>query len=454
MMTFIGYFALFIFAVMAGYFCTKTAAFNVGKYFKQDMQILDMAIGIGSAIPVLLTSFVMTLFNPSACAFLFIYLTSLLACLMIIGFFRKPVKVQVWGLILLCFTGTFFFPGSVLVAGWSGLMMQVVLTVFWMAFLYAFVQIDRAPFLTSILSVGYMLTVCLMVNYNLFEGPMAAIALMLSAFSMGVALMLGRLILSPRLGVHASVLMGFLWGFFATYILALGRIQTALYMGGYLFLEFGCILACTVLVAKRFFPLTEPFLIERAIMTKVEPRKALSFVMWMNVILCLLGTIFVSKSSWVAANSGWVLLGLILAYIAYRLLNWSKKQARLRDLFADAKQGVSTLIQEAKQTGKTIGQKEKAASQKQPTTVKKEPVAVRKTTGKKTVKKAVVKKVVSKPVVKKNTTKPVAKKAVKPVSKPASKTITKKTVVKAAIKKNVQKKTGIKKTGRKGAKGK
>lgn len=447
-MSFITALELIIIASLSGYFFTKLGLWSIKKYLgksladfnETDIQKLDMSLGISAALPLLLFSFTGAVLNPSAFSFLFVYLASILSCLIMIGFFRKrAVKTQLWGLTLLCFVGTFFFPCSMLVHGFAGLGAQILITFFWMLFLYAFIQLDRVPFLSAWLSFGYMTLVLLLFDAHT-EAAVSNFALILLAFSCGIVFYL-KSVISPRLGITSSVFIGFLWGFFISYPMAVGNFETSLYAGGYLFLELAYGTLLTLLLTKTIFPIRAPFLIERALLKNVKPEKALQFVMIMNVILCVLG--FYQTRSTSSLKLG--MLAFLLFFIAYKLLQWGKKRVRFRDLFSDVKQGLITLIQGEKQQLKEIAQrKEQTVIPTTPVqkTVKKAPVK-KAPAAKKTVQKTPVKKA---PVVKKAVTKTPTVQKTAPKKTVAKKTVAKKTVIKkTVIKKAPQKGNTVKK---------
>ena len=440
-MGFINALELIIVASLFGYFFTKLAVWSVKKYLnkqlpdfnEEDIQKLDMTLGISTALPLLLFSFISAVLKPSAFGFLCVYLASILSCLIVIGFFKKhSVRTQLLGLTLLCFIGTFFLPCSVLVQGLVGLGVQFLITLFWMLFLYAFIQVDRVPFLSAWLSLGYMVFALLMFDSHA-EGSISNFAVILLSFSLGIVFYL-RTVIAPRLGVTASIFIGFLWGFFASYPMAIGHYATSLYAGGYLFLEVAYATLFTLILTKTIFPIQAPFLIERALLTEVKQDKALQFVMLMNIVLCWMGFFQIRSVASFSMRLG--MLAFVLFFIAYKLLQWGKKRVRFRDLFSDVKQGMRELLQKEKQKAKEVSQKQDILSTKKEEVKKTAPVkavekrtsAVQKTSAGDT-KKTVVKKT---PVIEK---KGIVKKQQKTKKQPTS---LKKTPLKIKTKKTVR----------------
>lgn len=305
---------------------------------------------------------------------------------------------HVLGLLAICLVSSYFLPSSVSIAdGLGGILTHVGLAIAWAIVTWLFVQMDRVPFLSMTLSlvfaVFYFLLSALL---NIFEPAFGYLSVTLVVVLLGINSYLKK-DHYPKLGEVAAAFVGFIWGAMAVYVMALGRATAIVVLYAYPIMEVCLSTMVSIALYQRFVPVY-PFLIEQVIATKPRPESALKFVMRWDFFIACLAILAVLNDAF-SAVSFYVVATFLCINIYMRLKSWGEPTVRLRDVFKEAKDGISQIKTEIKKMAENQKQKKQMVLEKKEEIMTKEikgkaintqkkSVKVKSTGGKKSVAKS------------------------------------------------------------------
>lgn len=290
-----------------------------------------------------------------------------LVCLAFMGTAMRPL-MRALGMVVICFLSTYFLPQTVQIqAGLAGTFEHLWLGVIWALMVWVFAKMDRVPFMSMILSTGF--AACMFLLSSFFSVvPIAlgyfAIAILIAQMGMNMFL---KNVVTPKLGYSASVLVGFLWGAYAIYFLALGYTPAVVILYGYPTME--VLFAAVVSFGLYQNWESQSYLVEQALAKNIFPQKVLKAVMmWMLLIAALAALSIMSLTTGKAVF--YIALAIVLINIYIRLTSWGEPKVRLRDVGADLKKGLSEVKKELQKL--PFGKKNKTADMVVPESSKSE----------------------------------------------------------------------------------
>ncbi|MBR4927660.1 MAG: hypothetical protein IKY98_04965 [Alphaproteobacteria bacterium] len=266
---------------------------------------------------------------------------------------------------------TYCFPALPLMTdGLGGVFAHIGAAFVWAFLTWIFMQVNRVPFLSMSLSMGWVFAY-LIVAFRFDYMPPAfgymAVSLLIMQIGINTYLKKGYW---PVLTPSASVFIGFMWAGLAVYMALSGYPLFGAMLYAYPIFEVLLSMAASLIVYRTLIPVC-PFLIEKALSQNVFPEKALRYVM-------LLGIGFAGLAVSVVLPNGnivmrwWLIATVVLLLHAYmRLNNWKEGRPKLRDLFRDVKTGLQVLKQEFKNTPFN-GVKKTGVAEKEPEQTAKE----------------------------------------------------------------------------------
>lgn len=266
-----------------------------------------------------------------------------LVCLAFMGTAMRPLW-RSFGMVAICFLSTYFLPQTVQIqAGLAGTFEHLWLGVVWALMIWVFAKMDRVPFMSMILSTGF--AACMLLLSSFFSVvPLAlgyfAVVILIAQMGMNMCL---KNVVTPKLGYSASVLVGFLWGAYAIYFLALGYTPAVAILYGYPTLE----VFFAAIVSFGFYQSwdLQSYLVEQALAKNIFPQKVLKSVMiWMLLMAGLAALSIMSSET--SKTVFYVALAIILANVYMRLTGWGEPKVRLRDVGTDLKKGLSEVKKE------------------------------------------------------------------------------------------------------------
>lgn len=218
----------------------------------------------------------------------------------------------------------------------------------WVALIVLFRFMDKIPFLSMVTNLTWGLFFFALGDY--FEvlkpgfGPLALCIMMIAmACAISQRALTGQAVLGHRL----ATLIGLLWGGYFCFLAAQGFAAVSVSMMWFYLLELAVAIGATVRATRRLFPLAVPFMTEQAWSRDKKPDKVVHFIFWRQVLVALLGIIFVKMG-----KANLYILAFVMAFVMLdtylRLKKWGIKQPRFREILADIKAGVGTLKNEAK----------------------------------------------------------------------------------------------------------
>ncbi len=279
-----------------------------------------------------------------------------LVCLAFMGTAMRPLW-RSFGMVAICFLSTYFLPQTVQIqAGLAGTFEHLWLGAVWALMIWVFAKMDRVPFMSMILSTGF--AACMLLLSSFFSVvPLAlgyfAVVILIAQMGMNMCL---KNVVTPKLGYSASVLVGFLWGAYAIYFLALGYTPAVTILYGYPTLEvfFATIVSFGLYQSWDL----QSYLVEQALAKNIFPQKVLKSVMiWMLLMAGLAALSIMSSET--SKTVFYVALAIILANVYMRLTGWGEPKVRLRDVGTDLKKGLSEVKKELQKL--PLNKKNKAA---------------------------------------------------------------------------------------------
>ncbi len=266
-----------------------------------------------------------------------------LVCLAFMGTGMRPLW-RSFGMVAICFLSTYFLPQAVQIqAGLAGTFEHVLLSIIWALMIWVFAKMDRVPFMSMILSTGF--AACMFLLSSFFAVVPVALgyfAVIILIAQMGMNMYLKK-ILPPKLGYSASVLVGFLWGAYAIYFLALGYVPAVVILYGYPTME--VIFAAVVSFGIYHNWNSQSYLVEQALGKNIFPQKVLKAVMMWMLLLAALAALSIMSVS-ISQSAFYIALAIVLINIYMRLTSWGEPKVRLRDVGADLKKGLSEVKKE------------------------------------------------------------------------------------------------------------
>lgn len=259
-----------------------------------------------------------------------------------------------WGI---CFLSTFFFPELPLLSyDIIGVFYRAIFASIWVSMILSFVYLDRVPYMSMTLSMGWAIAYFLMASsFGIFPLALGYTAFSIVCFQIGANGYLKRQYW-PALGQSAGTVMGFVWGGFAVYLLSKGYFGAVISLYAYPLMEILISLILTGIVYKRF-ALMYPFLIEQALGKNIQGNKLLRRVLLWHMVLCLLGAFSIQHTLFQKYVAIGLLIMLLHTYI--RLADWGVPRPRFRDLWADAKMGIKQVKCEVNTLSETLKQHKK-----------------------------------------------------------------------------------------------
>lgn len=267
------------------------------------------------------------------------------------------------GLLGICFVSSYFLPSTVLIAdGLGGVLTHVGLAIAWAILTWLFVQMDRVPFLSMTLSLVFAVFYFLLSTLlDIFEPAFGYLSITLVVVLLGINSYLKK-DRHPKVGQVAAAFIGFIWGAMAVYVLGLGHITAVVVLYSYPIMEVCLSTMASIAFYQRFVPVY-PFLIEQVIATKPRPEAALKFIMRWDFFIACLAILAVLNDAF-SAISFCVVAIFLCINIYMRLKSWGEPTVRLRDVFKDAKDGVSQIKDEIKKMAENQKQKKQMVLEK------------------------------------------------------------------------------------------
>lgn len=272
------------------------------------------------------------------------------------------------GLIGICWVSSYFLPSTVSIAdGIWGVLTHIGLALAWAVLVWLFVQMDRVPFLSMALSLVFAVFYFLLSGLlRVFEPVFGYLSVTLVVVLLGINSYLKKGHY-PKLGEVAASFVGFIWGAMAVYVMASGHTTALVVLYAYPIMEVCLSTMVSIVLYQRFVPVY-PFLIEQVIATKPRPETALKFIMrWEFLIACL--AILAVLNDAFSAVSFYVVVVFLCINIYMRLKSWGEPAVRLRDVFKDAKDGMTQIKDEIKKMSENQKQKKQMALEKNNKTV-------------------------------------------------------------------------------------
>lgn len=329
-----------------GFFGSKAVISFNDKRQSSDATNLDLSIGFVLLISILLSAcFFSSTLPPSLIFCYYAVLAMGLVCLVFVDTRFNFIK-YLFGLIGICFLSTYFLPSTLFPDSvFLGLLNHLGLAVLWTLFMWIFAKMDRVPFFSMTFSTSIALCVFLLSGFfTALPAAFGYLALSILIAQMGINMYLKRNFV-PRLGTPGSALVGYLWGFFAVYLLALGHTASVVILYAYPTMEI--ILAGGVSYGLyRHFSLQAPYLVERALAKNILPTKVLQSVMMWGILLATLAALSVVSAEGTGPSVYYIALGIILINIYIRLSGWGIPRPRLRDVGKDLKEGFKEVKKE------------------------------------------------------------------------------------------------------------
>lgn len=241
-----------------------------------------------------------------------------------------------------CLPDSFFSENAL-----HGMLVHIGAAFVWAFLTWIFMQINRVPFLSMSLSMGWFLAYLIVaLRLNLMPSAFGYLAISLLVIQIGINTVLKKG-WWPVLTPSACVFIGFLWAGLAVYMMLAGYPLYAAMLYAYPVFEVLLSMIVSVFLYRTFIPVC-PFLIEKALGQNVFPEKALRYVMLLGIGFSGLAVSVVLPTENVVKN-WWLIATVVLLLHAYiRLNTWKEGKPKLRDLFHDAKMGVQVLKQEFK----------------------------------------------------------------------------------------------------------
>lgn len=268
-----------------------------------------------------------------------------LVCLAFMGTPLKPL-FRTLGMIGICFLSTYFLPETVQIqAGLAGTFEHVWLSIIWALMVWIFFKMDRVPFMSMIISTGFAACMVLLGSFfTLIPPALGYFAIAILIAQMGMNMYLKKVVV-PKLGFSASVLVGFLWGAYAIYFLALGYTPAVVILYGYPIME--VFLAALVSFGYYHTWNAQSYLVEQALAKNIMPQKVLKSIMLWMLLLGALAVLSI-KSQTASGIVFYIALAIVLINAYMRLTSWGEPKVRLRDVGSDLKKGLSQAKEEFK----------------------------------------------------------------------------------------------------------
>ena len=217
----------------------------------------------------------------------------------------------------------------------------------WAFLTWIFMQVNRVPFLSMSLSMGWLLAYLIIAFRFDFIPPVfgyLVISLLIIQIGINAFLKKGYW---PVLSPSACVFIGFIWAGLAVYTALSGYPLFGVILYAYPMFEVLLSIILSAFLYRTLIPVY-PFLIEKALSQNVFPEKALRYVMLLGIGFAGLAvSVILPKEN--LMMHWWLIATVVLLLHAYiRLNNWKEGRPKLRDLFRDAKAGIQVLKQELK----------------------------------------------------------------------------------------------------------
>lgn len=243
---------------------------------------------------------------------------------------------------------TYCFPAvSFTDDGMVGVLIHIGAAFMWAFLTWIFMQVNRVPFLSMSLSMGWLFAYLIIAFRFDFIPPVfgyLVISLLIIQIGINAFLKKGYW---PVLSPSACVFIGFIWAGLAVYTALSGYPLFGVILYAYPMFEVLLSIILSAFLYRTLIPVY-PFLIEKALSQNVFPEKALRYVMLLGIGFAGLAVSVVLPKENLMMH-WWLIATVVLLLHAYiRLNNWKEGRPKLRDLFRDAKAGIQVLKQELK----------------------------------------------------------------------------------------------------------
>ncbi len=231
--------------------------------------------------------------------------------------------------------------------GMGSLLVHIGAAFAWAFLTWIFMQINRVPFLSMSLSMGWVFAYLIIAfRFDLIPSVFGYFSVSLLIIQMGINSFLKKGYW-PVLSPSASVFVGFVWAGLAVYTALSGYMLYGALLYAYPIFEVLLSMILSVFLYRTLIPVY-PFLIEKALSQNIFPEKALRYVMMLGIGFAGLAVSVVLPKENVVMR-WWLIATVVLLVHAYmRLNNWGDGRPKLRDLFRDVKTGFQVLKQELK----------------------------------------------------------------------------------------------------------
>lgn len=304
-------------------------------------------------------------------------------------FASKPALY--WGSVwILCLCGTFLLPGHISFFNTliPGVFYCFLASFLWVLFIAIMMVLDRIPLFSFLaLSALYLGGAFTSTDFlKTLPGDFYNTCVFVLCLLVCITYFLKKNCIF-NLGRPVVFLLSYLIGYAGVYLTALGKSVYLPVFVGYELLEITVALFLNLLLYHRFYPIQVPFLVERALMKNIMVGKVLKKIFVFCFVLSSLAALCVYSSGDYILLA-YVFLGIILYNAYLNLTTWGDPKVRLRDVFKDAKSGITALKKELFNVPLKNDKKVQKSTQKQSNvpSLKKKTITKKKTASK--VKKA------------------------------------------------------------------
>ena len=263
--------------------------------------------------------------------------------------------------LVLCFASTYLFPRLPIfdVTGVYNIVGHFALAGIWVILMWLVIALDRVPFLSLTLSGSFVFFYCLLsgVLFDVVPQELGYIATILFIVQVGVTSYLKNYS-CPILGPATSAFVGFMWGALAVYIMAEGYLMPINILYAYPIMEVGLSTLASLVVYRSFKPMYA-YMVEQALHKNIKPDSVLRKVLWWSLVLAVFAVISLINKIQAQPSLYYICTGVILVNIYMRLNTWGDKKIGLKDVWRDAKMGVSQAKKEILDLTETVSSMKK-----------------------------------------------------------------------------------------------
>lgn len=176
---------------------------------------------------------------------------------------------------------------------------------------------------------------------GLFELNFSHLVFYLMLSSITIAQLMKLVTGSCFLGKYAASVTGFVFGYLSIYLMAKGFVLVPLILYSYDILEIIFAGLLTFIATHHVYPISVPYLVEKAISTGYSQQKLNRDLFFMNVGIIF--SVYVTINQPTLILPAVVLVVFILFSMYIKLKNWGKPKPSFKELKSDLKQGFSEL---------------------------------------------------------------------------------------------------------------